>query len=326
MSQIIKKFIGNNQVGANQIRLENNSALKARNAADDANVDLIKLDAGNDVVLRGVAGRNMILEAAQSLRLPVDSSDPNSNLLTGAIYYNTNANELRLYDSSNWVTISGGGGADTDLGNLTPTAINEDLIPALDNDINLGSSSLRWAEVHTLEVRNDGASSALILKSDTAISIQDQAMAAAIPVRFYDEDNSNYISLRAPDTVSSNVQFQLPATDGSAGDVLQTNGFGVLSFGPASGTVVSEKETFTLSSGDITNQYIDLSNVAATDSIQFLIKGSGVMLEGASHAYSVDYTGGNGGNTRITFLNEIATGGSAALVAGDVVQVAYIVD
>jgi hypothetical protein len=325
MSQIIKKFIGNNQVGANQIRLENNSALKARNAADDANVDLIKLDAANDVVLRGVAGRNMILETVQSLRLPVDSSDPNSNLLTGAIYYNTNANELRLYDSSNWVTISGGG-ADTDLGNLTPTAINEDLIPALDNDINLGSSSLRWAEVHTLEVRNDGASSALILRSDTAISIQDKDMVAAIPVRFYDQTNSNYISLRAPDTIISNVQFQLPATDGSAGDVLQTNGSGVLSFAPASGAVVSEKETFTLSSGDITNQYIDLSNVAATDSIQFLIKGSGVMLEGASHAYSVDYTGGNGGNTRITFLNEIATGGSAALVAGDIVQVAYIVD
>ena len=39
--------------------------------------------------------------------------------------------------------------------------------------------------------------------------------------------------------------------------------------------------------------------------------------------YSVSYTGGSGGNTRITFLGDLATGGSAALVAGDSIQVNY---
>lgn len=86
---------------------------------------------------------------------------------------------------------------------------------------------------------------------------------------------------------------------------------------------VPKKETFTLGAGDITNQYIDLTEVAKTDSIHFIVKGLPPLLEGASHDYSVSYTGGAGGKTRITFLNDLATGGAAALVASDVVQVAY---
>lgn len=92
-----------------------------------------------------------------------------------------------------------------------------------------------------------------------------------------------------------------------------------------SGTSVTPvKETIVLSGTDITNQYIDLSNVAQTDSILFMVQGAGSLLEGASYDYSVNYTGGAGGNTRITFLNDLATGGAAALIAGDVVQVNYV--
>ena len=86
----------------------------------------------------------------------------------------------------------------------------------------------------------------------------------------------------------------------------------------------NKKELFTLVAGDITNQYIDMLNVAATDSIMFVVKGLAPLLEGASHDYSVSYTGGAGGKTRITFLNDLATGGASALVATDVVQVHYM--
>jgi len=51
-------------------------------------------------------------------------------------------------------------------------------------------------------------------------------------IRFLeDTDNgSNYISLKAPTTVSSNVGFILPIADGTANQVIQTNGSGQLSF------------------------------------------------------------------------------------------------
>ena len=46
-----------------------------------------------------------------------------------------------------------------------------------------------------------------------------------------DTDNgSNYVALKAPDTLASNLTFTLPSSDGTNGQVLGTNGSGVLSF------------------------------------------------------------------------------------------------
>jgi hypothetical protein len=46
-----------------------------------------------------------------------------------------------------------------------------------------------------------------------------------------DTDNgSNYVALKAPDTLASDLTLTLPSADGSSGQVLQTNGSGVLSF------------------------------------------------------------------------------------------------
>ena len=46
-----------------------------------------------------------------------------------------------------------------------------------------------------------------------------------------DTDNgSNYVAIKAPNTIASNLTLTLPSADGSSGQVLQTNGSGVLSF------------------------------------------------------------------------------------------------
>ena len=50
-------------------------------------------------------------------------------------------------------------------------------------------------------------------------------------VRFADSDSSNYIALQGPATVGSNVTLTLPATDGSAGQYLKTDGSGNLGWG-----------------------------------------------------------------------------------------------
>jgi len=49
-------------------------------------------------------------------------------------------------------------------------------------------------------------------------------------VRFGDADNSNYVGFQAPNAVGSNVVWTLPNTDGSSGQVISTNGSGVLSW------------------------------------------------------------------------------------------------
>lgn len=46
-----------------------------------------------------------------------------------------------------------------------------------------------------------------------------------------DTDNgSNYVALKAADNLAANLTFTLPSTDGTSGQVLQTNGSGTLSF------------------------------------------------------------------------------------------------
>jgi hypothetical protein len=107
------------------------------------------------------------------------------------------------------------------------------------------------------------------------------------------------------------------------GQILTANGSGGATYTSPAAAASYGKETFVLSGTDITNQYVDLAQVAKTNSILFMVKGAGGLLEGASYDYSVSYTGGAGGNTRITFLNDLATGGAAALVATDVVQINY---
>ena len=49
--------------------------------------------------------------------------------------------------------------------------------------------------------------------------------------------NGNKVKLTTPDTLAANKTFKLPGADGSAGQFLQTDGSGALSFGTASGFV-----------------------------------------------------------------------------------------
>lgn len=52
-------------------------------------------------------------------------------------------------------------------------------------------------------------------------------------VRWFDDDTSNYIAITAPANVASNVTLTLPATAGTSGYVLTTDGSGALSWAQA---------------------------------------------------------------------------------------------
>jgi hypothetical protein len=72
-----------------------------------------------------------------------------------------------------------------------------------------------------------------------------------------DTDNgSNYVALKAPDTLSADLTLTLPSADGTSGQVLQTNGSGVLSFSsPSAGITEADQWRITTDrsgTGDIT--------------------------------------------------------------------------
>ena len=77
-------------------------------------------------------------------------------------------------------------------------------------------------------------------------------------------------------------------------------------------------EAITLDGTDITNQYVDLAEEVNPNTLQVLVGGV-VQRQDVDYSLSVE-----GGVTRITFLGDLATGGNAALVNGDVLYCQYL--
>lgn len=90
------------------------------------------------------------------------------------------------------------------------------------------------------------------------------------------------------------------------------------------GAVVAKfpfREVFTLTSTDITNGYLDLQRVASTNSVDLKPAGAGSQVE--SIDFTINYTGGASSKTRVTFAGGLAIGGVSALVSGEVVVIDY---
>lgn len=70
-----------------------------------------------------------------------------------------------------------------------------------------------------------------------SLFIEDEQLTlkARSELRFADADSTNYIGFKSPETVSTNLMWTLPATDGTSGQFLRTNGAGTLSWATASG-------------------------------------------------------------------------------------------
>jgi hypothetical protein len=156
-------------------------------------------------------------------------------------------------DSSNWVAFQGPA---TVSSNVTWTLPSADGTNGQVLQTN-GSGTLSWATAgggsgdvvgpasatDNAVARFDGTTGKLIQNS--AASIDDNGAAtfvgavnvsgtstAGSNIKFYeDTDNgTNYVSLKAPDTISADVTWTLPAADGTNEQVLKTNGSGTLSW------------------------------------------------------------------------------------------------
>ena len=76
-------------------------------------------------------------------------------------------------------------------------------------------------------------------------------------------------------------------------------------------------ESLTLDGTDITNQYKDLAVTIAPNSLVFSVDG---ILCYLTDSYTLSTVGGK---TRITFVNDLATGGASALIEGDKIRCSY---
>ena len=100
-----------------------------------------------------------------------------------------------------------------------------------------------------------------------------------------DTDNgSNYVAIKAPDSIASNLTLTLPSADGTNGQALITNGSGTLSFTTlsttltySSGTAVGDNSTtaFTISSGrSVQDVLVFVNGFMLTPTTDYTISGT----------------------------------------------------
>jgi len=84
-------------------------------------------------------------------------------------------------------------------------------------------------------------------------------------VRYYDTDSSNYVAIRAPSTVSSNVTLTLPSSDGDPDQYLKTDGSGNLSWSTiSSGALVPTGSVFAMATSTVPSGYLECNGAAVS--------------------------------------------------------------
>ncbi len=180
----------------------------------------------------------------------VSSNAPNATAAgsagnsTGELWYDTAAGVLKVFDGTAFQTSSSGSLVDgdgsvvvdgtADTITLTTGGVDRWLVdaagnwvPAADSSYNVGGSGNEVAAVFADDIN-----------ATTTVDLLGEAS-----VRYYDNDSSNFIAFKSPAVVAADVTFTLPATDGTANQVLTTDGAGALSWSEGSTNDITDGDT-----------------------------------------------------------------------------------
>jgi len=205
-------------------------------------------------------------------RYRVASSEPTSSLDEGDLYYDTTANQLKVYRSSGWIAASAFGNLSSDSspelgGNLD--VVTHSIVSASNRNISLTPNG-------TGVVQIDGTTGVDI--SQGAISIKNGG--AQSYVRFYCEsNNAHYAQLTAPAHAdfSGNISIVLPATAGTLALTSQI---------PTSG--ISNGNVATFTSGVADDDFLRVSGTSIEGrSASELLSDIGATTEATAEANSV---------------------------------------
>lgn len=373
MTQIVTKFIQDNAVTGAKIRLANAEMLRARNAANTADINVLTVNTSNNVEFQSlpyalstlaiptapkqfatieyinnyIAGKSQAKNSVQYL------SDTN---VSGTFTVGSATVGATLVGTSQLV-IDGKTFNGTEVNAATPMRVAlTGQTAGLQNgiyDLTAGNGSsftltrsFDFTTVNSANATSVSTGDYFFVSNGTVYSGYEVLLTTANPITL---DTTPLIFATYPTAVSLTAGDMLVKTNNVfAVDLLSLSGLASSNPGAASGQLYIKTDTailvkdqttkldsatnavvakrarksiFTLASGDISNQYVDLPYVASQDSVDFSVAGSAQQIETVD--FSLNYSGGTSGNTRVTFINGLATGGVSALVAGDIVQVTY---
>lgn len=343
MTQITKKFLQTNAVDETKIRLSNDAYLKARNAADSADVSILKVSSSDILTFFSV---------------PEVGADPtSSNGLVRKSYVDNLMQGLKWKDSARAattanITLSGAQTIDGVSVIAGDRVLVKNQTTASENGIYVAAAGA-WSRSLDADAGTELVSAAIFIEEGTANATKGFVCTTISPITVGTTSISfaqftsagSYSAGNGISIIGSTIAVSLDATAGlefnSAALRVKVNAAGAVLRG-SSGLAVNvdaatikinasnqlegikqSLETFTLSGTDITNQYIDLARIASfSEGVSFLVAGGPEQLNAID--YTVSLTGGAGGNTRISFISDLATGGSSELISGDVLVIKYM--
>ena len=346
MSQIKRKFIEDNAVSGAKIRLDNNETFKARNAANSADIDILKIRTDNILEFQ-------VLPQANS-SLPVPSAP--KEFATIEYIQNVIQGKQDAKDAVNVLAdanIPLTGSVPLVIDGVTVTAGMRVLLTAQTTASQNGIYTIGISGTYTLTRSTDANTSAAVTSglytvviSGTLYSGYEAILTTADPIVL---DTTSLTFAKYPSTIALVAGDMLNRSGNTwTVDLASLSGLESTNAGndagqlrvkvdtaslekdqstrrdPSTGATMAKKPkkaSFTLSPTDITNQFVDLTDVASQGSVEFRVVGAGAQEETTD--YTVNYTGGVGSKTRITFAGGLATGGVSALVSTDIVNVYY---
>jgi hypothetical protein len=124
---------------------------------------------------------------------------------------------------------------------------------------------------------------------------------AQTDLRWADADSSNWVAFQAPATISSNITWTLPATDGTSGQVITTNASGTLSWSSKSIAVSDQTSSATIhypviattTSGDLSSANVSTTKMTfqpSTGKLNLL----GAQVSNSNSTGTLTVTGGVG--------------------------------
>src|SRR6056300_1902978 len=134
------------------------------------------------------------------------------------------------------------------------------------------------------------ASSAITVDSNKAIDelFVGNSTSTGGTIKFNEgtDNGSNFVGLKAPNNVSSDITFTLPGSDGTNGQALLTDGSGVLSFGDVASNLTIVDDSSTSATISLTNDTLSLlggtgiSSTVSGDTVTFAIDNTVVTTTG----------------------------------------------
>mgnify|MGYP003119983873 CR=1 FL=1 len=109
-----------------------------------------------------------------------------------------------------------------------------------------------------------------------------------LPIRLQDSSGSPFVALKSPSSLSSNVTLTLPPNDGNAGEFLQTDGSGNLSFSIVQG--VPSGSVFCMAVATVPSGYLECNGAAisrVTYSALFAIIGTAYGAGNGSSTFNI---------------------------------------